>query len=639
MFSTTPFEPADLVGRGFASERYPGVRFALERLVGSGGMGVAFLARREAPEGSSFVVVKLMRPDFAAGEISPELVAMKEAVALGRLNERVPPTPYVVRLVDSGNASLFGERTTPWTAVEYVHGGVEGTTLEDRVTHSLHKTGYGFDLPRAAHAVRCLAAGLSAIHEVSVLHRDFTPANVLCCGFGETEIFKIADFGVARAIGVGRSFVGLHLGTLGYAAPEAMAENAGPYTDVFSFACVVYYLLTGQRYFEVDTPKEAFDAFASGRRPSIRDHATLTPELLESPAVCRAIDFALSRATALVPSARPQSARDLADELLSAFGEQTSPPSSSALRLSALLDSKRPKEPAYRFVLKSRAHEAIVVASAAWDADGHALAVSTRGAWFWNGQGWHDAASLFAPLHAPPTFTERHEAGGWLVGNGGQSLWLFDVRGVVECLRAPVPEMRLALASGHAGQLLVAVDVQGEAPALVGFSDGRWLNPCPLWDVAQITSLKRLDAGRFLCGGRRKDGYGFAAVYSPLTASVQRLSTPELRAFVGGAALPERGVASLIGSGGVVLRAAGIGVEASVIEGAPDLSAAATDVLGNEWVASLGSLYLRRSETGVDFERVFHDASLEIPFVSMMADSGYVLAMTADGAIVEGRSE
>jgi hypothetical protein len=401
----------------------------------------------------------------------------------------------------------------------------------------------------------------------------------------------------------------------------------------------VYYLLTGQRYFEVDTPKEAFEAFASARRPSIRDHASLTPELLDSQAACRAIDFALSRATALIPSARPQSASEFAEELLSAFGEQTSPPSSSALRLSALLDSNRLPAPAYRFVLKSRPHHEMVVASAAWDADGHALAVSARGAWFWNGHGWHDASSSFAQLKNPPTFTERHEAGGWLLGNGGPSLWLFDARGVVECLRAPLPEMRLALAAGHAGQLLAAVDVQKETPALIGFSSGQWLNPCPLWGVAQVTCLKRLDAGRFLCGGRRRDGLGFAAIYSPLTASVQPLSTPELRAFVGGAAVPERGVASLIGSGGVVLRVAGIGVEASVVDGAPDLSAAATDVLGNEWAASLGSLYLRRSETGVDFDRVFYDTGLEIPFVSMMADSGYVLAMTAEGAIVEGRSE
>ena len=149
MSNTSPPAPADLVGRVFVSERYPGVRFQLDRLVGSGDMGLAFLARREAPDGASFVVVKLMRPDVGS-EIPPELVAMKEAVALGRLNERVPPTPYVVRLVDSGTATLFGERPTPWTAVEYVHGGVEGTTLEDRVTHSLHKTGYGFDVPRAA---------------------------------------------------------------------------------------------------------------------------------------------------------------------------------------------------------------------------------------------------------------------------------------------------------------------------------------------------------------------------------------------------------------------------------------------------------------------------------------------------------
>src|SRR5690606_4025774 len=108
----------------------------------------------------------------------------------------------------------------PWIALEYVHGGSEGTTLSQRVLHAIRHTSHAFDPHRAASLVEALGGGLCAVHEVGVIHRDIKPDNVLCCGFGDEEIFKIADFGVARPAGLTATFGGLVVGTLGYAAPE-----------------------------------------------------------------------------------------------------------------------------------------------------------------------------------------------------------------------------------------------------------------------------------------------------------------------------------------------------------------------------------------------------------------------------------
>jgi serine/threonine protein kinase len=630
-----PYE--SLAGSVIHSEAQPGVRYALERTVGEGGMGFAYLARRESPSGSAPVVVKVMRPELWQSEVNPALVAMKEAVALGRLNEQVPPTPFVVRFVDSGMAELFGREATPWTAIEYVHGGVEGTSLEERVTYSLHKTGYGFHIARAAHAIRCLVGGLSAIHAVNVVHRDLSPANVLCCGFGTSEIFKISDFGVARPGGIDKSFVGVSLGTVGYSAPEASYPAAGPQSDVFSLACVVFYLLTGQRYFEVDSPAEAFRAYTSARRQGIGDHPSLHPELSARPELCRSIDRELARATEVSSERRQASAREFGASVLATLGATSFPLSNRAL-VSAVVSTQRSPEPAYRFDVQSQPGNAFVATSVAWDPDGHALALTTQGLRFWNGERFLDASTLVAPWPASVDFVSRHDGGGWLLGGAGPALLIVHAAGATSTLPAPRAGARLTAASGHVDDLLCVVDqAPGQTPLLACASRRRWLKPLPLLGVAVVTVLLRLDETRWLVGGRRHPSAGFAAIYSPLDAALDVLALPEFRALVGGASTPERTAALLAGSDGVVLCVDPRGHSVSRAPEHPDLAAAGLDILGQEWVGGRGRLWQRSARSQGSFDLAWHDPRWAAPFISILADAGSVLAMTADGGIVQGR--
>jgi len=628
---------SSLTGRVIRSERQADVDYELERCIGEGGMGRAYLARRRTEHGSAPVVVKVMHPDVASGSVSPDLLAVKEAVALGRLNEQLPPSPFVVRLVDAGSANLHGDRPNPWLAIEYVHGGLEGTTLEERVTYSVHRTGFGFDGARAAHFVRCAATGLGAIHAVSVIHRDLTPGNVLCCGFGEAEIFKIADFGVARPFGLPYTFGRLRVGTLGYLAPDAADPAAGPAADVFSFAAVVYYVLTGERYFEADTPQQAMSELLAPSRRSIRDHATLVPELFAQPKACAALDAALAQATRVAPAQRPRTARQFASALLPWLGTPGAAPRSSRRLLSAVSSERATSHTRYHWTVRSQPRDDMVIGCGAWDTDGHALGLSTAGAWFWDGQVWRDAKQLLLPLGGTATFAQRHDAGGWLLGGFGPALAVVGAPDVSPSLPSPATAGTLSLACGRVGELLVAVETRPDhPPQLWCASNRRWLEPFVVPGLAHINALTRLDDARWVIAGRWRSGGGFAAIYTPLTGTFTLLAVPALRAFIAGTSAVERGVALLVGSGGVVLRLEGDTVAVTRVPGDPDLGATAMDVMAGEWATSVGQIF--RRDAGGAWQSHWHEPSWHAPFISLIADVGLVLGMTADGAILEGRS-
>lgn len=314
---------AALEGRHVVSDLARYVSYRVSRRIGAGGMAVAFFALRNGPDGQCPVVLKIIRPDFVRSfGATSALTVQKEAVALGRLNERVPPTPFVVRLIDTGRQRVrhgSEESDLPWIALEFVHGGALGTTLDQRVEHSIRVTGHAFGPARAARAVRCLVSGLEAVHEAGVIHRDVKPSNVLCSGTGPEELFRLADFGVSRPTGMAATFGGILVGTPGYAAPEQAAldlRRIGPWTDVFGLATVIFFLLTGENYFQLDSPGNALLAVRDAQRKSVLGAEALAPELRKRAGACARIDEILGRATAARASDRPQSAAEFGGLLL-----------------------------------------------------------------------------------------------------------------------------------------------------------------------------------------------------------------------------------------------------------------------------------------------------------------------------------
>ena len=272
----------ELVGRELSDwgvDRAVRCGYRLESILGAGGMGVAFLARVEDEETSvrtgggaipprpgrplagTRCVVKVLLPQVVARESRiAELSFKKEVVALSRLAEKLPPSPFVVRYLDAGLLAVHtkdGRLFLPWCALELVDGRPLGTTLDER----LREAQGPLEPARAAALIDGILRGVRAVHSVGLVHRDLKPSNVLVCGEPPNELPKITDFGVARALGVGDTF-DVTVGTTGYAAleqlegpsPKARAGGAkdgvGPWSDVFALGAILYEIIARQGMYE-----------------------------------------------------------------------------------------------------------------------------------------------------------------------------------------------------------------------------------------------------------------------------------------------------------------------------------------------------------------------------------------------------
>lgn len=633
--------------RALLTRAQPDVTFEIDRAIGAGSYAIAFLAVRRAPGGQSPAVIKVVRPALMRRSVEmATLTAHKEITALSRLNERVPPTPFVVRLLghDEIHVEQGGlELRLPWLALEYVHGGAEGTTLEERIDFSVEQTGYAFDRDRAALALTCLATGLEATHEVGVTHRDLSPHNVLCCGFGNGEIFKLADFGIARPAGGPGTFVGLPGGTPGYVAPEQVrrdGEQAGPESDIFSLAAITFKILTGEDLFpSKSTVDTALLAHEKARR-SITECQALCPELRELRSECLIIDRILARATAADPRHRPPSAWEFAASVLRVLrsGSRRSRP--PRRRLESITDYSAPRRFDWSWYVRHSPGDRRVLRSVAWDGDGRCLAAASRGLCFWSGTAWAEAPTVGFPNPYGVRFAERVDAGVYLVGGDGATIAQYSPEGFSSVLRAEDSSVAFTHASGELEDLAVLVGERASGPPLLfALTARRWMKPASLSRARNVTGIARLEDERWLISGRSHSGSGFAAIYSPLMLEVERLGADDTEQYSACAAQPDREMGVVVGARGRVLLVERGELRHLRIPGDPDLTAVALDVTGRVWAAAAGSLWLHDPTSTTAWSRVWHDDAWVVPFASVMADVGRVIAATIDGAIVEGRWE
>ncbi len=239
------------------------------------------------------------------GETSQDTDSLKrltrEAKALAALSH-----PNIVTIRDVGSAGGIS-----FVVMEYL----EGETLRHRIGRT------GLPWKSALEIAISVADALSAAHSKSVIHKDLKSENIFLTS---KRSVKILDFGLARFKPVVPenqlsqtptvsqvTEAGKISGTLQYMSPEHVQGSAvDARSDIFSFGCVLYEMMTGKRPFARDNAAETIAAMLKENPANLGDSGKNVPPELE---------HIVSRCLEKNPDKRFQSASDLAFALREVF--------------------------------------------------------------------------------------------------------------------------------------------------------------------------------------------------------------------------------------------------------------------------------------------------------------------------------
>jgi serine/threonine-protein kinase len=269
-------------------------RYRVVERIGSGGMGAVY--RVEHLRLRRHFALKLLRAELCD---EPGMVQRFERES--RLAASVR-SEHVVGIVDSGTSSAG----IPYFVMELGDSDLRRVLRSEGSLAPVRVANLGIDT----------CQGLVAAHDNGLVHRDLKPENLLLArGDDGREIAKIADFGVAKALGVHSTQPGSLVGTVRYMAPEQVgsSEPVGPATDIYALGVILYECLSGAVPFEEETTERTLYRIMTDRPEPLRARC---PEL--PPGLAAVVDRALERA----PAARHESARAFAEALLPFAGVQ-----------------------------------------------------------------------------------------------------------------------------------------------------------------------------------------------------------------------------------------------------------------------------------------------------------------------------
>jgi len=235
-------------------------QFELREIIASGGMGTVYLA--EDPAIGQQVAIKIVRtdpadfPDLSSATMAAERFK-QEARAVASLDHLhiLPLYRYGEEETSSGKRVYIIMQYRPegslWDWLRRRAGLLSGQSLI--TASSLPGTLNGswpLSLEETSDYLQQAASALQYAHEHGIIHRDVKPANFLLrIDNGNTIHLLLSDFGLAKLFS-SSSATSHILGTPTYMAPEQFDGVAGPESDQYALAVMIYYFLAGRPPFE-----------------------------------------------------------------------------------------------------------------------------------------------------------------------------------------------------------------------------------------------------------------------------------------------------------------------------------------------------------------------------------------------------
>jgi serine/threonine-protein kinase len=286
-------------------------KYAVERVLGAGGMGVVVAARHVQIE--QRVAIKFIRGHAARKKSAVERF-LREARAIAKFSNE-----HVAKVHDFGTL----KNGAPYLVMEYLDG--------QDLAGALSEAG-AMSVPQAVGFVVQACEAIAEAHALGIVHRDLKPSNLfLTRRMDGTPLVKVLDFGIAKTLRSGDvrakqpsdriTASGLVVGSPGYMSPEQLrsAKDVDPRCDIWALGVILYELLTGKCPFAGETRADTLARVLSDEPVPLRELRPEVPHMLAA-TIAQCLERSIERrvqtvgelANRLLPFAPPEGAISVA---------------------------------------------------------------------------------------------------------------------------------------------------------------------------------------------------------------------------------------------------------------------------------------------------------------------------------------